>query len=188
MLSSPEQLAAATRAQLATQLNLATALTDSMIVSMEKFVGLNLQATKATVDSSVTNAQHLLTLKDPQELLSATQTQAQPQADIAATYARHLTSIATNTHLELSKAVETQLTESSRHLVSMLDEIGKMAPAGSEGAMSMMKSAIDNVSSGYAQLNRSTKVAIEAMELNLNAAGSQLNQIVTKTTGRAAKK
>lgn len=186
MLSSPEQLAAATRAQLATQLNLATALTDSMIVSMEKVVGLNLQATKATLESSVSNAQHLLTLKDPQELLSATQ--SQPQADIAATYARHLTSIATNTHLELSKAVENQLTESSRHLVSMLDELGKMAPAGSEGAMSMMKSAIDNVSSGYAQLNRSTKVAIEAMESNMNAAGSQLNQVVTKSTGRAAKK
>ena len=30
--------------------------------------------------------------------------------------------------------------------------------------------------------------AIEAMESNMNAAGSQLNQIVTKTTGRAAKK
>lgn len=187
MLNSPEQFTAAARAQLESQLQLATTLTDSMIDSMEKVIGLNLQAAKASLDNSVGNAQQLLAVKDPQEFFSASTSQAQPQADIALTYARHLASIATTTHFELAKAAETQVTESSRQLVSLLDSFGKVAPAGSDTALSMMKSAIDNVSSGYAQLNRSAKVAIEAMEQNVNAASSKLNELAAKPAARAKK-
>lgn len=187
MLNSPEQFTAAARAQLESQLQLATSLTDSMLESMEKMVGLNLQAAKATLESSMGSAQQLLAIKDPQEFLSASSTQVQPQADIMMTYARHLASIATDTHFELAKAAESQMTESSRQLVSMLDQMGKYAPTGSESAMSMMKSAIDNVSTGYAQMNRSTKVAIEAMENNMKAASTQLNQLVPKPAARAKK-
>ncbi len=185
MQSSTEQFTAAARAQLASQLNLATAVTDSMIESMEKVVGLNLQAAKATLESSLGNAQHLLAIKDPQELLSASA--SQPQADIMLTYARHLTTIATDTHFELAKAAEAQLTESSRQWVSLLDQFGKFAPTGSESAVSIMKSAIDNVSSGYAQLNRSTKVAIETMETNMKAASEQISQLTPKAAARAKK-
>lgn len=188
MLNAPEQLTAVARTQLASQLQLATAVTDSMIESMEKVVGLNLQAAKATLESSVGSVQQLLSIKDPQEFLSASSAQAQPQTDIMLTYARHLASIATSTQVELAKAAETQVTESSRQMVSMLDEISRFAPAGSETAVSMMKSAIDNVSSGYAQLNRSAKVAIEAMESNMNAASSQLNQLATAKSPARAKK
>lgn len=187
MLNSPEQFTAAARAQLESQLQLATALTDSMIDSMEKVIGLNLQAAKASLDNSVSNVQQLLAVKDPQELFNVSTSQSQPHTDIALTYARHLSTIATATHFELAKAAETQVSESSRQLVSLLDSFGKVAPAGSDTAISMMKSAIDNVSSGYAQLNRSAKVAIEAMEHNVNAASTQLNQLAAKPAARAKK-
>lgn len=187
MLNSTEQLTAAARAQLESQLHLATSVTDSMLESIEKVVGLNLQAAKATLESSVGGAQQLLAIKDPQEFMSASATHAQPQADILLTYARHLASIATDTHLELAKAAENQVSESSRQLVSMLDELSKFAPAGSDSAMSMMKSAIDNVSSGYSQLNRSAKVAIEAMESNMKTASAQLNQLAIKPAARTKK-
>ncbi len=187
MLNAPEQFTTAARAQLESQLHMATAVTDSMIDSMEKVIGLNLQAAKASLDNSVGNVQQLLTVKDPQEFLSVSSTQSQPQTDIALTYARHLASIATTAHFELAKAAETQVTESSRQLVSLLDSFGKVAPAGADTAITMMKSAIDNVSSGYAQLNRSAKVAIEAMEQNMSAASSQLTQLAPKPAGRAKK-
>lgn len=187
MLNSPEQFTVAARAQLESQLQLATALTDSMIDSMEKVIGLNLQAAKASLDNSVSNVQQLMSVKDPQEFISVSTSQSQPHTDIALTYARHLATIATTTHFELAKAAENQVSESSRQLVSLLDSFGKVAPAGSDTAISMMKSAIDNISSGYVQLNRSTKVAIEAMEQNVNAASSQLNQLAAKPASRAKK-
>jgi phasin family protein len=187
MLNSPEQFTASARAQMESQLHMATSLTDTMIDSVEKVIGLNLQAAKASLDNSVGNVQQLLSLKDPQEFLNVSTAQSQPQVDIALTYARHLASIATATHVELTKVAETQVTESSRHWISLLDSFSKAAPAGSDTAISMMKSAIDNVSSGYAQLNRSAKVAIEAMEHQMSAASSQLSQFAPRAASRAKK-
>ncbi len=187
MLTSHEQFTAAARAQLESQLQLATAVTDSMIGNMEKVIGLNMQAAKASLEQSVGNVQQLLTVKDPQEFFTLSSSQSQPHADIVLTYARHFASIATTTQVELAQAAESQVTESSRQLVSLLDSVGKVAPAGSDTALSMMKSAIDNVSSGYAQMNRSAKVAIEAMEHNMNAASTQLNQLAAKPAARTKK-
>ncbi len=174
MLNSTEQLATAARKQFDAQLQLATSVAGSMISSMEKFAGLNLQAARASVEASIGNAQNLLAAKDPQEFFSTAYNQSQPQTDIALTYGRHLSSIASGTQQELSRAAESQMTANSRQLVSLLDDLTRVAPAGSETALAMMKSAIDNVSSSYAQLNKSAKVAIDAIDSNMQAASARI--------------
>lgn len=174
MSSTTEQLANTARNQLDAQLQLATSITESLINGVEKFVGLNLQAARASFDASVGSAQQLLAAKDPQEFFSMATGQSQPQTDIVLTYGRHLSSIASDAHRDLSRAAESQINTTSRQLVTLLDEIAKIAPAGSGSALSMMKSAIDNVSSGYAQLNKSTKVAIEAIESNIQTTSSRI--------------
>ena len=174
MLNSTEQLATAARKQIDAQLQLATSVAGSMISGMEKFAGLNLQAARASVEASIGSAQNLLAAKDPQEFFSTAYNQSQPQTDIALTYGRHLSSIASSTQQDLTRAAETQITANSRQLVALLDDLTRVAPAGSETALSMMKSAIDNVSSSYAQLNKSAKVAIDAIESNMQAAGARI--------------
>lgn len=174
MPSSTEQLAITARTQMDAQLQLATTIATSMIDGVEKFVGLNLQAVRASFDASVGGAQQLLAAKDPQEFISVATGQSQPHTDIVLTYGRHLSSIASDAHRDLSHAAESQVMETSRQLVSLLDNIAKLTPAGSGSALTMMKSAIDNVSSGYAQLNKSTKVAIEAIESNIQATTSRI--------------
>ncbi len=180
MLNTAEQLTAAARAQMEAQLNLATSVSDSMIGGAEKLMGLNLQAAKAGLETSIANVQQLLAAKDPQELLTTASRQAQPQAEIALTYARHLATIASGQQKEFARAAESQLNENSRQLVAMLDEMSRNAPAGSETAVAVMKSAIDNASSGFAQVSRSTKVAIDAIEANLDTAVAQISQAATK--------
>ena len=49
MISSAEQFTSAARSQIEAQLSLTTTLTDKMIESMEKMMGLNLQAAKAAL-------------------------------------------------------------------------------------------------------------------------------------------
>ena len=186
-MSSTEQFSTAARHQLESQLSLTTTLTDKMIESMEKMMGLNLQAAKATMETTVSSAQKLLSAKDPQEFFSLSAAQAQPQAEVAMTYGRHLASIASSTQIELSKAAETQISENNRKLVSMFDEFSKAAPAGSENAVAMIKSAIENANSGYEQLTKTTKMAVEAMETNMNAAASQITQAAAKASGRNKK-
>ena len=170
MHTATEPFTAAARSQMQAHLGLATSLADTVIDSMEKIIGLNLKAAKASFDTSLASTQQLLSASDPQEFFSLTTHQAQPHAEIALTYGHHLASIASGTHGELTRVAEEQLTQSSRQMVSLLDEFGKMAPAGSEGALSLMKSALDNVSAGYGQLARSSKLAVDTMESNLRAA------------------
>ncbi len=174
MLNTTEPLATAARTQLDAQLQLAASITGCLIDGMEKFAGLNLQAAKASLDASIGSARHLLAAKDPQEFFSLAGSQAQPQADIVLTYGRHLSSIASDTHRDLSRAAESQVSANSRQLVSLLDDLARLTPGGSPAALSMMKSAIDNVSSSYAQLNKSAKVAIDAIESNMQVTSSRI--------------
>ncbi len=174
MLNSTEHLATAARKQIDAQLQLATSVAGSVLTGMEKFAGLNLQAARASVEASIGSAQNLLAAKDPQEFFSTAYHQSQPQTDIALTYGRHLSSIASSTQQDLTRAAETQITANSRQLIALLDDLARVAPAGSETALSMMKSAIDNVSSSYAQLNKSAKIAIDAIESNVQTAGARL--------------
>lgn len=187
MNSSAEQFSEAARHQIESQLSLTSTLTDKMIDSMEKMMGLNLQAAKATMEASVASAHKLLSAKDPQEFFSLSAAQAQPQAEMVMTYGRHLASIASGTQAELTKAAESQISENNRKLASMLDEVSKLAPAGSEKAVAMMKSAFDNANAGYEQLTKSTKMAVETIETNMNAAASQMTQAANKAGGRNKK-
>ena len=182
MPNSTEALTTAARTQLDTQLQLATSIAGSLIDGMEKVAGLNLQAAKASFNASIGNAQHLFAAKDPQEFFSLSAHQAQPHAEIALTYGRHLASIASGTQLELARVAEDQVNQSSRHMVNLLDEFGRLAPAGSEGAFSLMKSALDNVSASVGQLARNSKIAIETMEHNVKAACVQAGQSPTKNS------
>ena len=182
MFNTAEQFTAAARAQMEAQLNLATSFSDSMIDGVEKLMGLNLQAAKAGLENSIANAQQLLAARDPQELFATASQQAQPQAEIALTYARHLGTIARGKQKEFAQAAESQINEQSRQMVAMLDDVTKSAPAGSETAVSMMKSAIDNASSGFTQFSRSAKVAIDAMESNLDNAVAQMSNVTAKAT------
>ncbi len=174
MHQSTEHLATAARTQLDAQLQLAASIAGSLIDGMEKFAGLNLQATKASIDASINSAQSLLAASDAQQFLGLASQQAQPQADIALTYGRHLSSIASDTHRSLSNAAEAQINASSRQLVSLLDDATRLTPGGSPALVSMVKSAIDNISSGYVQLNKSAKVAMDAIESNMQAASTRI--------------
>ncbi len=181
-----EHISTAARHQVQAQLGLATCLADTLIDSMHKMIGLNLNAAKASLDTSLAGTQRLLAARDPQEFFSLSAHQSQPQAEIVLTYGRHLASIASGAQVELTRAAEDQVNQSSRQMVNLIDEFGKLAPAGSEGALSFMKSALDNVSASVGQIARNSKIAVETMEHNLKMARVQAGQTQTKS-GRTRK-
>ena len=181
MFSLPEEFSAATKSHFEAQLAMITALTSKAFESVEKIVDLNMNAVKASLDESTVAAKQLIAIKDPQELIALTTAQAQPTADKAMAYSRHLASIASSTQAEFTKAAETQIAETNRKVLALVEEVSKNAPAGSEQLVAMMKSAIGNANAGYEQLTKTTKQAVEAMEGNLNNAVAQFSQAAEKT-------
>lgn len=169
MSDSTAQISAAARNKVQAQLSLVTSLADTLTDSLQKMIGLNLNATKASVETSLAGTQQLLTARDPQEFFSLSVHQAQPYAEIALTYARHMAGIASLAHVELTRVTEDEVNRVSQHVVSLLDELERLAPAGSESILSMMKSALENLRATLAQLVRSSKIAVDTIEQNMNA-------------------
>ncbi len=173
MFAIPEQFSNATKANFESQFALFSSLTNKAFEGVEKFVDLNITAAKASLEESSVATKQLLAAKDPQEFFTLTAAQAQPVAEKAIAYGRHLASIATGTGAEFSKAAETQIAETNRKVISLVDEVSKNAPAGSESAVALFKSALNNANAGYEQFTKSAKAAAETFEANVNAAVNQ---------------
>jgi phasin family protein len=186
MFAIPEQFSAASKANLEAQLSMISALTAKAFEGVEKMIDLNLNVAKASLEESNSAVKQLLAAKDPQAWLSVAAAQAQPNAEKALAYGRHLATIASGVQAEFNKAAEAQIAESSRKVLELVEEVSKNAPAGSENAVALLKSAIGNANAGYEQLTKTTKQAVEALETNLNNAVSQFQ--APKAAARAGKK
>jgi phasin family protein len=190
MFTIPEQFSVASKANFEAQLALLAALTSKTFEGVEKIVDLNLNVAKASLEESSAAAKQFLSAKDAQEWLSLATAQAQPNAEKALAYGRHLATIASGVQAEFSKAAEAQIAETSRKVLELVEEVTKNAPAGSENAVALVKSAIGNANAGYEQLTKTTKQAVEALEANLNTAVSQFAQpaAAKAAAARAARK
>lgn len=188
MFAIPEQFSNATKANFESQFAIFSSLTSKAFEGMEKLVDLNINAAKATLEESSAAARELMSAKDPQEFFTLSVAQAQPNAEKAVSYGRQLASIAAGTQAEFNKAAENQIAETNRKVVSLVDEVSKNAPAGSENAVAVLKATIGNASAGYEQLAKTTKQAVEALETNLNAAVNQFTQAAQKVVAKPVAK
>ena len=184
---SPDLLSTAARNHLSSQLGFATSVTESMIETVEKLMGLNLQAARASLDMTLGSAQQLMGAKDPQDFMTVSSNQLQPHADIVVTYVRHLSNIASGSHRELARITQDKVNQNSREIVSMLDQLGSGAPEGSQNSITFLKAAIDNAASGYSQINQSTQNAIAQLESGISTSGNQPTAIAAKSHGRSKK-
>ena len=188
MFAIPEQFSNATKANFESQFAIFSTLASKAFEGVEKMVDLNIHAVKATLEDSAATARQLLAVKDPQEFFAVTAAQAQPTAEKAMSYTRQLASIAANTQAEFNKAAETQIAETNRKVVALVDEVTRNAPAGTENFVSAFKTSIGNAQAGYEQLSKTTKQASETFENNVNAAVGQFAQAANAAAPKAAAK
>ncbi|MBI3286064.1 MAG: phasin family protein [Burkholderiales bacterium] len=184
MYTTPEQFIAATKASLEAQFASLTTLNKKAFEGLEQLLALNVNAAKATFEEGTAAAKQLVAAKDAQEFFSLTAAQAQPSAEKALAYGRHLASITSATQAEFTKAVEAHIAETNTKVISLIDEVTKNAPTGSEQAVTALKSVVGNINAGYEQLTKTTKQAVQTMEENLNKATQQFTQAAEKATAK----
>ncbi|ALK31332.1 phasin family protein [Burkholderia plantarii] len=177
-LLTPEQIAAAQKANLESLFGLTT----KAFESVEKLIELNVQVVKSTLAESQENAQRALSVKDAQELIALQASFAQPIAEKVLAYGRHLYDIASTTQAEFAKVAEAQYQEQNLKVQALVDNVAKNAPAGSETAVAALKSAINAANTTYETVQKATKQAVEIAESNFNAAAA----VATKAANSAA--
>lgn len=144
-------------------------LTHKAFEGVEKLVELNVQASKAALAETANHTQALLSAKDAQELLALQASLMQPLAEKAAAYSRHLYDIASGTGAEFTKAVEGQTVELQAKFMNLVDSAAKNAPAGSETAVAVMKSAVSAANNAFESVQKAVKQATDMAEANLAA-------------------
>lgn len=159
-----EQVMASHKANVETLLG----LTQKAFEGVEKVVELNLTASKAAIAEAGDHAKAILSVKDVQELLSLQSGLLQPLAEKAAAYNRHLYDIATGTVAEFTRAFEEQTSEGQKKFMGLVDTAAKNAPAGTESAVAVMKSAVAAANNAFESVQKAVKQATEVAESNFN--------------------
>jgi phasin family protein len=160
-----EQLVAAHKANVETLFGLTT----KAFEGVEKLVELNLQVAKATIGEATENAKAALSVKDAQELLALQAGLLQPAAEKAAAYSRHLYDIAASTNADLSKLIEAQTSEAQSKFLSAVDAAVKNAPAGTENAVALVKSAVAAANNAFEGVQKAAKQAATVAESSFEA-------------------
>lgn len=140
------------------------------VESFEKFAELNIQATKASISESTEQFKALSGAKDPKAFAELLTASAQPTADKITAYAKHVYDIANETGTEIAKLLEKQFAEGNKQLNTAIDSLAKNAPAGSEGVITFVKSAVSAANNAFDQVNKATRQAVEMAEANMAAA------------------
>jgi len=167
MFTTPDQMVAMHKAALESL----QAVAAKSFEGFEKLAELNLAATKTSFEESTEHVKALLEVKDVKSLADLAAGSAQPAADKIQAYAKHVYEITSETGTEIAKLVEKQLADSNRQLHAAIDAMAKTAPAGSEGMVTFVKSAVSAANTAFDQVNKATKQAVEMAEANIVAAG-----------------
>ena len=167
-MMTPEQLIAAQKSQLETLF----ALQGKAVDGLERLVELNLQTLKTAMQETSEAAIAALSVKDLQELASLQPNLAQPLAEKVLSYSQHVYEITSGTQAELAKAVEANATELNRKVQSLVETATKNAPAGTETAVAILKSAMSAANNAYDSLHKAGKQAAEVVEANISTVTS----------------
>ena len=174
-----EQIMATNKANIETLFG----LTGKAFEGVEKLVELNLAASKALLAETASQTQTVLSIKDPQEMLALQTTLFQPLGEKAASYGREVYDIATATGAEFGKSFEAQFAEAQKKFLDVVDSTAQNAPAGSETAVALMKSAVTAANNVLETAQKSAKQAAALAESNFKAA-----TVSTVEAGKAASK
>ena len=147
-------------------------LTNKAFEGVEKLVELNVTASKAALAEAADTTQAVMGVKDAQELMALQASLFQPLAEKTAAYSRHLYDIASGAGAEFSKAFEAKAAESQKAFVGLVDSAAKNAPAGSETAVAVMKSAVAAANNAFESVQKAVKQATDVAEANFNAVAS----------------
>jgi phasin family protein len=163
MIQVPEQVAAVSKAQVEGAVKFAT----FGLEATEKFVAFQMKHAKSAFGDAVVNAKSLAEMKEPAALPDVKATVVEPAVEKMTAYAKGLYELSASTQAQFAKLVEEQMNSVNKQMLSMLDSAAKNGPAGTDIAVSAIKSALAAANTAYDNMSKVTKQATEMAEANL---------------------
>ncbi len=157
MITNPSQFLELQRVHV----NALNAVGHALISAAEKLSNLNVTAGRSVIDSATETAQSLSGVKEPNDLFALSGASAKPSVEKLVGYTRDLVGIANGVSAEIGKVVEQQIADGNRRMAELVEFAAKNAPAGSEQALALLRSA---VAAGNAAFDTTSKVSRQAAD------------------------
>lgn len=181
MSAIPEQVVAGQKASL----NNLLAVQGAMFSGFEKLVDLHLKVIKASLDEVAETTQKAIAVKDAQEALAFTSSLAQPNAEKAMAYSKHVYDIFSGVQVDLTKLTEEQIAQGQQQISDVIDQVAQNAPTGSEGAIALVKNSMATANNAYESAVKAARQASDAVESNITAA-TQAASEAASAAGKSA--
>lgn len=97
----------------------------SMFHSFQQLSNLNLQLAQTLLEEATIASQNLLTADQHTDVISAATSRAQPSADKLRAYQQHLSRLAADTQVELSRVTEEHVQETSQTAKALAEEVAR---------------------------------------------------------------
>ena len=175
MFQNPEQFAQATKALFEFQLETFNTLTSKAVQGIEQVVQLNIDTARSGVEKSLDAGREIGQAADPKAAMAAAHARMQNLTSVAG-YNQQLGQILADIHNEFTRAAEAHLAEAKTNLSVLIYDVTKNVRPGSENAVEIVKTAIDNAFKGYEQVTRATRQAVSAFEDQLARAATVADQ------------
>ncbi len=176
MFTNPEQFANATKALFEFQLETFNSLTSKTVQGVEQVIALNLATAKSHLEDGLAAGKQISQSPDPKAAIQAAAEKIQPGVASAAAYNQQLGDIIAEIREEFTRAADAHVTEAKNNLSALIHDVTKNVRPGSENAVHIVKTAIDNAFAGYEQVTKATKQAVQAVESEIAKANALVAQ------------
>ncbi len=143
---------------------------NTLFASTERLVALNLNTARTSLEDSASFTNSLFSVKDVQDVIAIPTSLAQPALEKAMSYSRSVYEIQVQTAEELARLAEDQRAEFNKSIFAALDSVAKNAPAGSDVAVSAVKSAFAAANSAFDSMSKAARQVADVAEANVTAA------------------
>jgi phasin family protein len=188
MFTNPEQFASATKTLFELQMMTFNALTSKAVQGVEQVVALNMATAKNSAEASIAAGKDISAAKDPKEAMAALTAHAQPGMADAAAYGGQLKDIIEDIRTEFTQAADTHMAEAKSTLSALIYDVTQNVKPGSENAVAIIKTAIDNAFQGYEQVTQATRQAVQVVEAQVAKASAQVSTPAAAKPAAKAKK
>ncbi|NHZ87665.1 phasin family protein [Massilia sp. CCM 8733] len=173
MFTNPEQFASATKTLFELQMMTFNALTSKAVQGVEQVVSLNMTTAKNSVQGSMAMGKEMSQAKDPKAAMDVAAAHAKPMAG-AVQYGEQLKVIIDDIHSEFTQAADAHIAEAKSTLTALIYDVTQNVKPGSENAVEIIKTAIDNAFQGYEQVTKATRQAVQVVEDQIAKATAQV--------------
>ncbi|MCC6494282.1 MAG: phasin family protein [Pirellulales bacterium] len=151
----------------------------------EKLAKLSVEHARVAIEDGMKTAEAATTVKDFHDLMALRAKIAEAGVQKAVAYSRDVYEVAAKSQAEFASLVEATLAQYNQGMALWVEKAAQGAPAGSDVAVTALKSTVAATSAAIDQITKATKQVVNFADAGLRAASKTAEQAATQAAQSA---